>query len=165
MLTIIQAVTPEQVDAVRELMREHIAFIVDSGAYLDDFPTFQELDTELAHLATHYAPPDGRLMLAMVDATPAGCVALKRMDATTGELKRMFVRPGYRGQGIAAALVEALLAEARAVGYRRVALDTHVTMLAAQRLYRALGFADAPPTPGFPPALRAQVVFMARDLD
>jgi GNAT superfamily N-acetyltransferase len=98
---------------------------------------------ELAGLPGAYAPPRGRLLLARVDGAPAGCVAVRPVNADVGELKRMYVRPPHRGRGLGRELLAAAIAEARQAGYRWLCLDTLPTMTAAQALYRTFGFQPA----------------------
>ena len=82
--------------------------------------------------------------LALVDGTPAGCIALRKLDETRCELKRLYVRPAFRGQGLARLLTEQILRDARTIGYRKILLDTLPFLESAIRLYRSLGFTDAP---------------------
>ncbi|MDX1375795.1 MAG: GNAT family N-acetyltransferase [Burkholderiales bacterium] len=101
---------------------------------------FQDFAHELEHLAAEYAPPGGAFLLAEEDAIDLGCVGLRRFADQSGEVKRLYTVPAARGRGIGRALAEAIVAEGRRLGYRRLLLDTLPTMAAAQALYRSLGF-------------------------
>jgi putative acetyltransferase len=101
---------------------------------------FQDLAGELRDLERQYGPPQGALLLASAGGEAAGCVALRSLGPGLFELKRLYVVPAARGTGLGRALVEAMLARARALGGARVRLDTLATMHAAQALYRSLGF-------------------------
>ena len=122
----------------RELFLEY-------AASLDFDLAFQDFDQELLELPGRYAPPHGTILLALDDGHPAGCVALRRLDPATCEMKRLYVRPGWRRRGVGRALAEEVIARARRLGYARMRLDTVASMEAAVALYRHLGFADIAP--------------------
>ena len=107
--------------------------------------SFQGFDRELAALPGAYGDARGLLLLALVDGRDAGCVAVRDRGDGVAELKRLFVRPGFRSFGLGRRLAVEALAAARALGHRRVVLDTLPTMGAAQRLYESLGFVDVEP--------------------
>lgn len=138
MIEIDQADGPDDVGSARELFEEYqTALGVDLG--------FQRFAAEVAGLPGDYAPPRGRLLLARVDGELAGCIALRPLDDDECEMKRLYVRPSYRATGLGRLLAERLIDEARAIGYRRMCLDTLPSMERAQRLYASLGFHEIPP--------------------
>ncbi len=103
-------------------------------------PCFQNFSSELAGLPGAYAPPNGRLALAFADGIPAGCVALRRFDETRAEAKRFYVRPQFRGRGIGRALLDWVIAEARAAGYAELVGDSMPVMREALAIYERTGF-------------------------
>ena len=104
----------------------------------------QNYSAEYENPGAKYALPGGRLYIAMVDGEGAGCVALRRIDVERGELKRMYVRPAYRGQHIGRAMAERIIRDAGDIGYRYVMLDTEPCLESAVRLYESLGFRRCP---------------------
>jgi ribosomal protein S18 acetylase RimI-like enzyme len=106
---------------------------------------YQGFSAELAALPSPYEPPHGALLIAQVDGNAAGCVALRRLDEHTGEMKRLYVRPDFRSLGVAKRLIAAIILAARDAGYSELRLDTLPSMASAQGLYRTLGFAEIPP--------------------
>jgi putative acetyltransferase len=107
---------------------------------------FQSFDQELAELPGNYAPPDGRLLLAQYDGALAGCVALHRLDPKICEMKRLYLRRQFRGKGVGRVLAETIMAEARAIGYERMRLDTvEPIMKDAVAMYRRFGFKEIAP--------------------
>ena len=114
---------------------------------------YQNFADELACLPGKYAKPDGSLYLAYVDSVPAGCVAMRRLDAQRAEMKRLFIRPNYRGLHLGRMLVEQIIQDAVSIGYHSLVLDTLSTMDHAKSLYHSLGFVEiapyyASPVPG-----------------
>ena len=161
MVIVSVATTPEDIDAVRGLMRVYTTWAVSLDPESDQAPTFQGLEEELAGLPGVYS----RLFLARSGGEPAGIIALKPHDGTTAEIKRLYVDPSFRGQKIGDILVGCLLEEARAIGFRRLVLDSYHAMHTAHALYRRHGFVTCGPPPGFPEHLLPKVVFMEIDLD
>ena len=137
-MELLQISTVGQLEEVRRLFREY-------EASLDTDLCFQGFEQELAGLPGDYAPPAGRLLLARVGEGVAGCVALRRIGEGVCEMKRLYVRPQFRGTGAGRRLAEAVIGDARAVGYRRMRLDTLPSMHEAQALYRSLGFREVEP--------------------
>ena len=133
---------PEQIDATREIFREYAASLpIDL--------CFQNFEAELATLPGDYAAPRGLLLLAFVDGALAACGALRPLEdvdyANACEMKRLYVRPAFRRFGLGRVLAQALLDEARRIGYSAMLLDTLDEMEAARELYASLGFEDIPP--------------------
>jgi putative acetyltransferase len=135
-LQAVQVESAEQVSQIRELFVEY-------AQSLNFSLCFQSFDQELADLPGDYAPPDGRLILAMVDGQAAGCVALHKIDEQACEMKRLYVRPKFRGKGLGKALAEHIINEAREIGYKKLRLDTvEPVMRTAVGMYRQLGFRE-----------------------
>jgi len=115
--------------------------------------SFQDFNRELAEIHLQYGPSEGGIFILKVDGRPAGCVAVRRFEKETAELKRMYVRPAYRGQGFGRRLGEEALALARRLGYQAIRLDTLPQMGKALALYQSFGFVEIPayrfnPVPG-----------------
>ncbi|MDD4051611.1 MAG: GNAT family N-acetyltransferase [candidate division Zixibacteria bacterium] len=106
---------------------------------------FQSFESELAALPGDYASPDGRLYLAKIDGIPVGCVAVHKIEPGVCEIKRLYVRPAYRGLSLGRKLAVTAISAAREIGYDRMRLDTLKSMVEAHGLYRSLGFRDIPP--------------------
>jgi ribosomal protein S18 acetylase RimI-like enzyme len=131
----IRHASPADLPRIRELVRDYVAWI---GLDL----AFQEIDAEIDGLPGDYAPPRGILLVAGDPAV--AMIALRPLDEATSEMKRLYVHPSARGRGLASRLIERLMDEARALGYREMRLDTLPMMGDAQSLYVALGFRDIP---------------------
>lgn len=138
-LTFAQAESPAQIAQARELFREYAQSLGFSLC-------FQNFDRELAGLPGDYTPPHGRLLLVEYQAQLAACVALHKLDSTVCEMKRLYLRPQFRGKGLGRVLAERIIAEARQIGYRRMRLDTvEPVMKDAVAMYRKLGFKEIDP--------------------
>jgi putative acetyltransferase len=131
--------SPGQIAAIRELFLEYAQSLGFSLC-------FQSFDQELAALPGDYAPPEGRLVLATTNGQAAGCGALHKLSADVCEMKRLYVRPQFRGKGLGLELAEKIIAEARQLGYKKLRLDTvEPVMKTAVAMYRRLGFREIPP--------------------
>ncbi|MCI8812343.1 MAG: GNAT family N-acetyltransferase [Oscillibacter sp.] len=131
-------------EEIRPLFQEYTDMILANvpafRAYLD----IQHYDDETAHLERKYGPPEGRLYLARWDGAAAGCAGLRKLDEKCCELKRLYVRPAFRGRQIGKALLLRLIDDARSIGYQHMLLDTLPFMDSALRLYRRFGFHPVP---------------------
>ncbi|MDQ5909865.1 MAG: hypothetical protein QG599_1960 [Pseudomonadota bacterium] len=137
-MNLVPAQTVGNIETARVLFREYQRFL---GVDL----CFQDFAEELATLPGRYAPPRGRLLLAMAGANAAGCVALRPLEGGVCEMKRLFVRPAWRSQGLGERLARQIIADATALGYTVMRLDTLDTLESAMRLYTALGFQRCAP--------------------
>jgi putative acetyltransferase len=136
---IAQAESLVQIAAVRELFLEYAQSLGFSLC-------FQSFDAELAGLPGDYAPPHGRLLLAQYEDLIAGCVALHKLEPGICEMKRLYLRPQFRGKGLGRALADQIIAEARQIGYERIRLDTvEPVMKDAVAMYRRIGFQEIAP--------------------
>ena len=138
-LSIFPAQTPAQITQARELFLEYAQSLGFSLC-------FQSFDQELANLPGDYAPPEGRLLLADCEGKLAACVALHKLGPGICEMKRLYLRPQFRGHGRGRMLAERIIAEARQIGYQRMRLDTvEPVMKDAVAMYRRLGFREIAP--------------------
>jgi ribosomal protein S18 acetylase RimI-like enzyme len=138
MLLITEALDESAISQTRALLRE---YSMTNGVEI----CLQDFEAELASLPGKYGRPTGRLLLAELDDVPVGCVGLRRLEDEICEMKRLYVRPDFRKEGVGQRLVENLISEARAMHYEKMRLDTLPIMREAQALYRRLGFVEIPP--------------------
>lgn len=146
-MKVLNAKTTSQIDEIRLIFREYYEELLKIDT------CFKHFEAELADLPGIYAPPDGALLLAMEGQEVAGCVALKKVDDGLCEMKRLFVRPKYRGQGRGRILADKIINEAVKIGYSSMRLDTLDWLKEAISLYKSLGFVqiesyDNNPSPG-----------------
>ena len=153
-LQIIPAHSQEHLEAIRELFTEY-------SHSLDIDLCFQGFTQELAELPGRYVTPEGRLLLMLEGATMAGCVALRKIGDGTCEMKRLYLRPGFRRRGAGRLLAAAIIDAAREIGYQRMRLDTLPSMKQAIALYRSIGFRQIEPYYENP---AAGTIFMELDL-
>jgi ribosomal protein S18 acetylase RimI-like enzyme len=137
-ISIIQAETQEQVKDAKALFLEY-------AKSLNFDLCFQDFDKELASLPGDYTPPEGRLLIAMQNNQVAGCVALRKFEDNICEMKRLYVKPEFRGMKIGKLLAERILEEAKSIGYKKMYLDTVPSMKEAIQLYKNLGFNEINP--------------------
>jgi putative acetyltransferase len=138
MVRFVKVETEEHLERIRELFTEYAAAL---GIDL----SFQNFDKEFAELPGDYAPPEGLILLAIYGEEIAGCVALRKIEGDTCEMKRLYVKPEFRGKGIGKGLATAVIEQARRIGYYRIQLDTLPSMKEAIALYRSLGFRKITP--------------------
>jgi ribosomal protein S18 acetylase RimI-like enzyme len=154
-LAFAQAESPAQLAQARELFIEYAQSLGFSLC-------FQNFDKELASLPGGYAPPEGRLLLADQDGQLAGCIALHKLEPGVCEMKRLYLRPRFRGKGLGRALADHIIAEARQIGYQRMRLDTvEPVMKDAVAMYRKLGFKEIAP---YCPNPMSGVIYMELEL-
>jgi ribosomal protein S18 acetylase RimI-like enzyme len=154
-LAFAQAESPAQLAQARELFLEYAQSLGFSLC-------FQNFDKELASLPGGYAPPEGRLLLADQDGQLAGCIALHKLEPGVCEMKRLYLRPRFRGKGLGRALADHIIAEARQIGYQRMRLDTvEPVMKDAVAMYRKLGFKEIAP---YCPNPMSGVIYMELEL-
>lgn len=138
MSRIVEVLTDEQIPEVRSLFMEYAASL---GVDL----SFQDFEEELRSLPGEYSPPKGCILLALVDSAVAGCVALRPFSEGICEMKRLYVRPKYRGIGLGRYLIKEIIWKAKERGYKKMRLDTLPTMNEAVTLYKSFGFVTTPP--------------------
>lgn len=130
----------DHIEEVRPLLVEYTDMLVagdpDFAAYLK----VQNFTAELKDLAFKYGEPGGRFYLAYRNGEAAGCIGLRKLDEESCEIKRLYVRPAFRGEGLGRYLTERVVADAREIGYRRVLLDTLPFLTTAIAMYRNMGF-------------------------
>ncbi len=137
-LQIVEAHSSEYIPEIRTLFEAY-------ETSLDTDLCFQQFEQELAMLPGDYAPPPGCLLIALDGENYAGCVALRKIESDICEMKRLFVDPAFRGQGVGIRLIQEVIARAKQRGYKEMRLDTLPSMVQAISLYRSLGFVDIEP--------------------
>lgn len=133
----------DRIEDIRSLFSEYTDMLVSINPEFHLYLEIQHYDDEKENPSLKYALPDGRLYLDISDDGIArGCIALRKLSDGKGEVKRLYVRPEYRGNGIATALVERIIEDARNIGYKELYLDTLPELESAVRLYKSFGFEE-----------------------
>ncbi len=127
-------------DEVRSLFSEYMKMLVDNDPSFREYLEIQQYDKELEDFETKYGMPDGRLYVLYCSGELAGCIALRKIDADNCELKRLYIKPEFRGNKLGKILVERLIADAREIGYKYMLLDTLPFLKTAIRMYKDIGF-------------------------
>ena len=148
---------------VLALFKEYTDMLIELDGRFANYLAIQNYDAEIADLSIKYGEPYGRLYLARVDGAAVGCVAMKRHDdENAGELKRLYVRPEYRGRGYSRIMAEKIVEDAITTGYEAIYLDTLPPLTAAKHLYDTMGFTVCEPYNSDPMGCS---IFMCRRLD
>jgi ribosomal protein S18 acetylase RimI-like enzyme len=129
-----------QVENIRNLFREYTNMLMSKNPHLAQVLKAQDYDTELEKVNDIYGLPDGRLYIAQVDEVPAGCMGLKKLNQDQCEMKRLYVKPEFRGRSIAKKLIEKMIRDAKHIGYRYIMLETFPFLIQAIRLYEKYRF-------------------------
>lgn len=162
MIKIIEVQTVPELNQIKDLFREYHQFLAhDHGLDI----SYQGIEDELATLPGKFAPPKGRLIMAVTLEKPIRSAALRPIDAEVCEMKRMFVLPQFREQGAGRALAKELIEDARTIGYKRMRLDTGIFLTAAIQLHESLGFRRIEPYHDVSEDIRRIAIFMELVLD
>lgn len=151
----------DQPSVVLDLFQEYIEMLCQRDASFRDYLALQNYEEETRDLSTKYGLPKGRLYVAYCDGQAAGCIALRPMAEMTCEMKRLYVRPAFRGLGLAGKLVDRIIKEARQIGYGFMVLDTLACLEGAIRLYEKFGFQ---PIPSYNDNPMAEAIYMKLNL-
>ena len=133
-------------EEIRELLTEYTEMLIEGDSDIKNYLELQNYDVELEDLQTKYGLPYGRLYLAYSDKKPAGCIGLKRIDNKNCEVKRLYVRPAFRGRHIGRLLMEQIIREAKEIGYSHMLLDTLPFLQSAIHMYKKQVFMKFPAT-------------------
>lgn len=130
----------DRADEVRDLFSEYMKMLVDNDPAFKEYLEIQQYDKELEDFEAKYGMPDGRLYVLYYQGELAGCIALRKIDGDNCELKRLYIKPEFRGNKLGKVLVERLISDARELGYKYMLLDTLPFLQTAIRMYKDIGF-------------------------
>lgn len=150
-----------EIEKVQELFDEYTKMLVESNSDFKVYLEFQNYSKELDNLNEKYGPPNGRLYIAFSDNQLAGCIALRSINKACCEMKRLYVRPQFRGKKIAKSLIELIINDAKETGYSYIVLDTLPVLREAIDIYKKFGFYDIPKYNDSP---IEETVFLRKDL-
>jgi len=163
-IKILDATSKKYLDHVRNLinafLKWHLKRHLEDIDLINEYFDPKDFEEELVSLPGKYSKPEGNLLLAFYNDQPAGCVALKKIDEHTCEMKRMFVYPEFHGKGIGYALAKAIIDEAKKMGYSNMKLDTSIRQIEAQKLYQGFGFKNIEAYYELPDKQKNWLVFM-----
>ena len=129
---------------IKDLFTEYTQMLIDGDSRFKEYLDIQNYDEEVAHLEKKYGPPGGRLYLAYVDSQAAGCIGMRKLDEENCEMKRLYVKPEFRRNGLGKILVDRIISDAKKEGYRHILLDTLPFLESALKMYKAYGFYEIP---------------------
>lgn len=167
-IEILNATSEQHLNDVKKLICEfvkwHLQRHIEDIRFTNDYFDPKDLEKELSSLPGKYSMPEGRLLLALYNNKPVGCVALRKINDEACEMKRMFVYPEFHGNRIGYGLAEAIINEARSIGYHTMKLDTSFRQTEAISLYESFGFKKIEPYYDLPERLKTWLVFMELEL-
>ena len=152
----------DSVDEVCRLFSEYTDMLINGDPEFREYLEIQNYDEELNHLDTKYGLPGGRLYLAYCDGRAAGCIGLKKLDSLNCEMKRLYVRPEFRGMRIGGMLIQRIIDDAKEIGYKHMLLDTLPFLESAVHMYKKWGFYEIPSYNDSP---MESSIYMRLDLD
>lgn len=156
MTEIIAVKKGEDIELVKGLLEEYVASWFDFDGPVHE-KEVEKARSQMENLFSHFGPPDGCLLLARYGEEVAGCVALEKFNDSVCQMKRLYVKPGFRGLKIGRELAEGVIEQARRIGYERMRIHTISVLKEANRLYESLGFAEIDPYEDSP---RDDAIFM-----
>lgn len=151
----------EYLEEIRALFCEYTALLIAGDGTFKEYLAVQNYDEEISHLSSKYGLPGGRLYIAFYDGEAAGCVGLRKIDEKNCELKRLYVKPAFRGKHIGNTLIKQIIRDAKEIGYSHILLDTLPFLTSALCLYKACGFYEIPSYNNSP---MSTSIYMKRDL-
>ncbi len=170
MIEIVPAYTEERLDDAIKLSQEYVSWMVATirerlpELDVSQFTVEHSYDDVRKKFPGDHVPPYGRLYIALSDGQVAGCIALGKLSEEACEMRTLYVRPTFRGAGIAKKLIATVLDDAHEIGYQAMRLDTLPFMESALGLYRSLGFHDRAPYGDIPTSLSQYICYMEKDL-